>query len=36
LIVCRNITQWQKMLMEDFAKEENRDFNNAAAAGSGQ
>jgi len=24
------------MLMEDFAKEENRDVNNAAAAGSGQ
>jgi hypothetical protein len=34
--VCRNITQWQQMLMQDFAKEENRDVNNAAAAGSGQ
>jgi hypothetical protein len=36
LIVCRNITQWQQMLMQNFAMEENRDINNAAAAGSGQ
>jgi molecular chaperone DnaJ len=36
VIIPVNITQWQQMLMQNFAMEENRDINNAAAAGSGQ